>query len=1096
MFKSILTVDESTLIDEVYVLDNNLVEPVYVLRPIDPEKREEWQIIEKDLVVILRRASDICLANNKITQSERNQFHISVTAKEIIRALENNITDPQRMVAFFRVIEDIDEFDVKFKSKFIDTDHETEILLNEIKSSIREKLPLENQFNYRVNWKDVSNRTDYLTKFQIDFYTVIKRQIDYYMTKIQAKDVLYNEIFEHAIQCRMLNERYFSRDEILDKVKTFVLSDVSQPCTLFGKSGSGKSSIMAQIAIKVLEWFPNPNSISVIIRFLGATPLSSDIRRPLMSIIQQICTVYHLTPSSLIQDSTTIQELKQILQNLFMQIPIIEQLILLFDSIDQLRVEDYNCEKWLPIHYPPNIKCILSTMPMITEGNGEQKVEYKILDGLQSLFPNGTMIEIKEFDRDLAQQVLCSWLERDGRRLSPLQMTWLKPKLEPYSPKQGDPEPTPLFLSLVYQITQTWHSFNNKPDRDFLKIQSTRDAINYLYNQLSKKHGDILFKRAMTYLRLAGGLSESELEDILSADDKVLQSVFVHYLPPRNIFRLPGTLWIRIRNDMHQYLIEKEIDNTLIIYFYHRSFQQHSILNINQEKPIETIRRAYFAGPIGNFPNLYNQPFVIESKKLIEKMNGTTALDVDRCLTKQQSYVLNRNEQECIFNMRRINQLCLNLDIYRPEPYFLYDYDFMWSFLHCYKMSDRFLVDSPFPETRFLLTQYTNCSVILDKYPDNFAFEIISRLASFIDILPKFIYNLFQQCLSNCMLRMLESDTRTITTTMSKYQIGVVHAICGAYSTFYVFRPESFIIFRFYAQDWTGKKFEYKLPSNKFTSVKFGSTDVCFYSSQSILVFQKFDHHFGLHLNYNHIIHVDFIHKEGLFVCSRDNQSIDIWHCSDKTLIEQYFFDAPIIECATIERHMSAAIRVTLETGLTHYLIITNVQGKIRFQLVATLNKKLDKQNIFLNFETDVYYCEGQSHIYLYYFERVENDRVKKIDNLPILSRVIYSYSFFTDRHQSALIWLTMDSVVIFHSCGNYFIIVGEYHDIYTRYQAKRNFICCLNRNESKIDVYEWKLHEHAHKYRLLVRLQLDERVSHWTCQIGNYVIALDKTKW
>jgi hypothetical protein len=77
MFKEIVTVEDSTLIDKTYVLDENPFEPVYVLRPIDPDKREEWRIIEKELAMILRRASDICLANNTITQSERNEFHIS-----------------------------------------------------------------------------------------------------------------------------------------------------------------------------------------------------------------------------------------------------------------------------------------------------------------------------------------------------------------------------------------------------------------------------------------------------------------------------------------------------------------------------------------------------------------------------------------------------------------------------------------------------------------------------------------------------------------------------------------------------------------------------------------------------------------------------------------------------------------------------------------------------------------------------------------------------------------------------------------------------------------------------------------------------------
>jgi hypothetical protein len=76
--------------------------------------------------------------------------NILVTAKEILRALENNALTPQRMISFFREIEDMDELDLKVKSKLIDTDHETERLLNETKKIIREKLPLENQFNYQV----------------------------------------------------------------------------------------------------------------------------------------------------------------------------------------------------------------------------------------------------------------------------------------------------------------------------------------------------------------------------------------------------------------------------------------------------------------------------------------------------------------------------------------------------------------------------------------------------------------------------------------------------------------------------------------------------------------------------------------------------------------------------------------------------------------------------------------------------------------------------------------------------------------------------------------------------------------------------------
>jgi hypothetical protein len=115
---------------------------------------------------------------------------------------------------------------------------------------------------------DELNRKEYLAKFQDDFFVAIKRQIDYHMEKARIKDILYDEILEHSIQCKMFNKRYCPRVDILTKVKlaffslklfllfdltqieSFVRSNESQPCTIYGKSGTGKSSIMAQVAIK------------------------------------------------------------------------------------------------------------------------------------------------------------------------------------------------------------------------------------------------------------------------------------------------------------------------------------------------------------------------------------------------------------------------------------------------------------------------------------------------------------------------------------------------------------------------------------------------------------------------------------------------------------------------------------------------------------------------------------------------------------------------------------------------------------------------------------------------------------------------------
>jgi hypothetical protein len=289
---------------------------------------------------------------------------------------------------------------------------------------------------------------------------------------------------------------------------------------------------------------------------LGATPSSSDIRRPLISIIEQICFIYHLNIPS------NFDNVKEIFENILLRIPKEENLVLLLDSIDQLQTVDLiDLSKWLPgeFLFPSNVKCIFSTISDIEIGIERTKID--IHQQLKTIYQDNLFeIQIKPFDEHIAEEVLNSWLKQDRRCLTSIQHEWLKPKLTRRH------EIDPLFLSLLYDQTLTWHSYDQIPNQAFISIDYTGDAIEYLYNQLGNKYGQILFHRAMHYLQLSGGLSEVEIEDILSLDDEVLQSVFIHYLPPLKLFRLPSNLWIRIRNDMHKYLVEKDIDGIPCVY--------------------------------------------------------------------------------------------------------------------------------------------------------------------------------------------------------------------------------------------------------------------------------------------------------------------------------------------------------------------------------------------------------------------------------------------------------------------------------------------------------------------------------------------------
>lgn len=278
------------------------------------------------------------------------------------------------------------------------------------------------------------------------------------------------------------------------------------------------------------------------------TPSSSDLRRPLISIVEQICRIFQLRFPSNFDD------LKKSLEETLKQIPEDERVFILLDSIDQLEKNDIeHLEDFLPTEIPSrNVKILFSTIPEIEI----DRKQIKIREKLRSIYSKRNLfeIEVEPFRSDLSMKVFRSWLEKDRRRLTTKQIESIEQILSRTN------QITALFLSLIYDQTLNWRSTDEQIDQKFLSIRTTSNAIAHLYEKMTEKHGELLFKRSMRYLQNSGGLTEIELQDILSSDDDILKSVFEHYLPPFEIFRLPPALWIRIHNDMEKYFVEKLID--------------------------------------------------------------------------------------------------------------------------------------------------------------------------------------------------------------------------------------------------------------------------------------------------------------------------------------------------------------------------------------------------------------------------------------------------------------------------------------------------------------------------------------------------------
>lgn len=128
----------------------------------------------------------------------------------------------------------------------------------------------------------------------------------------------------------------------------------------------------------------------------------------------------------------------------------------------------------------------------------------------------------------------------------------------------------PIFVKLVFAEICRWRSYT-RPQETHL-ASTVMDSIMMLFERIEKQHGRILVFHALAYITAAkSGLSESELEDLISLDDKVLDDVYQYHLPP--VRRIPPLLWTRIRNDLPNYLSEREADGVNVMNWYHRQFR-------------------------------------------------------------------------------------------------------------------------------------------------------------------------------------------------------------------------------------------------------------------------------------------------------------------------------------------------------------------------------------------------------------------------------------------------------------------------------------------------------------------------------------------
>ena len=307
------------------------------------------------------------------------------------------------------------------------------------------------------------------------------------------------------------------------------------------------------------------NTVSII-RFMATSTSSSDIESVRKSITDQLEKVFKIDAIkngdyktkdfsdklNYISEKFLERNFSDMNKNKTITTRKYNKLLILFDSIDQVPESKYDFS-WLLYYLPKHVKIIYSL-------SKDSKIIY---NKLKNTIPKENILEMNSLATIEAKNILSSLLDTENRKLSENQLKTVNKLIDSLEYIY------PLQVKLIFDVVSKWKSSYEVPN-DFMSCTTSIETIKYLFRIIEKRviNNEVLFKHCLFYLTLFEykGISENELEDILSIDDEVLSSIFIFHHPP--VRRFPMALWYRIKYELKEFLTNKMVDDVSVVAWY------------------------------------------------------------------------------------------------------------------------------------------------------------------------------------------------------------------------------------------------------------------------------------------------------------------------------------------------------------------------------------------------------------------------------------------------------------------------------------------------------------------------------------------------
>ncbi|XP_013386372.1 NACHT and WD repeat domain-containing protein 2 isoform X2 [Lingula anatina] len=670
-----------SLLHKWYWEDSNRQPPVYILQPVDEVSwrhtdlgipAESWVDTEKKLLVLFNTAlalyakhltSQSNETNGLLHQQFQNRLKFSVVEQEMRGGVaDNDIADDNHRICYIRTIADLHKnLDKKRAYRYIDFKKGTKGLSNSATDATNKlKLLIRNNVNdkhlaeFTVKWSephgiDPADHAEYLEHFCNDFYYRMVKLIDANMDarQVMASDHVYEEAARHWRLAKERCGKFMGRTDELVHIREYLLRETNEPLVIHAPSGYGKTSLISKAAQEVNSYLQSHGRgihALVVLRILGLTPRSRNLHQVLKTMCHQLaagCGKYRYE----IPDD--VKSLKQYFRDFIQRGEFAGMIVLLLDGLNKLDPDDSALGlEWLPVKLPDNVKIIVTTTP---DENGT-------LSRLRFMIPGPeNFIDLKAMKPHLCNEIVQMLLKQATRGINDIQLKVINKAFRTYTAVMGI---TPLYIKLVFEEAVRW-KFYTEVDLETLP-KTIYGIFNHVLERLEKRHGQMIVSRCLGYITLSpDGLSEAELDDILSLDDDVLNSLYVTWEPP--LRRFPTVHWVRVRQDLEGYLVERENDGVDLLTWHHKELadvvRERYLGHSDAECKMRNNLADFF---LGKWSGTWKKPFKYEPP-CTEGLKKTDPQSEAVRYVCDQPLIFNSLTIKPKFNYRKLTQLPVHL---------------------------------------------------------------------------------------------------------------------------------------------------------------------------------------------------------------------------------------------------------------------------------------------------------------------------------------------------------------------------------------------------------------------------------------------------